>query len=424
MAKKITIQHLYTTTGTTAPTGLIEGEIAISHATGSEAIFLKNDKNDNEVKFIPKTQIESLISAATSGLATDVNISALTTDLTSHKNLKGSENKGSTLTFGHVTLVSGDISGITGHNDGLAASGYHTHGQYLTGVTGDSGQSIVSIIKDGVATIGLTTGITNQISSGATAYGWGNHANAGYAKNNDLTAHTNSGDIHVTKEQKNAWDTASSAITAFLDNNAAISGAVDTLREINEYLTGTGTSVETLLETLDDLTNTVSGNTDDITSLKGSVTGLQTDVQSKVETIDVVGNLSAVVTSTINEPKKYTITHTAASDQTSAITATNTATGFSFGSNFSFVNRIGYDKNGHVVSGSTQTLTLPDLPTADADTAGIVKIQYGALGIEEELLPQSTGVAADISHYHTQYVKFTDLGSNTDGTITISCGTY
>ena len=170
MAKKITIQHLYTTSGTTAPTGLIEGEIAISHATGSEAIFLKNDKNNNEVKFIPKTQIEKLINAATTGLASDDRISALTTNLSSHTNLKGIEKPGSIPTFGHVALESGDLSRITQYADGFAASSYHTHGQYLTGVTAGSGQPIVSIIEDGVAKIGLTTGITNQISSGVSAY--------------------------------------------------------------------------------------------------------------------------------------------------------------------------------------------------------------------------------------------------------------
>jgi hypothetical protein len=73
----------------------------------------------------------------------------------------------------------------------------------------------------------------------------------------------------------------------------------------------------------------------------------------------------------------------------------------------------------------TQTLTLPDLPTADADTAGIVKIQHGALGIEEELLPNPTGIAADVCHHHTQYVKYNDLTNyNGDGSLVISCGTY
>ena len=543
--KKITLQHWYTTGSTTAPTGLIEGEIAISHARGQEAIFIMPDENDGEVKFIPKTQIVSLINTklGEAGVATEGVISALTANLENH--ITG--NTADSTNLGHVKLVNENLNAgkfTSGNWDGYATGVKHTHSQYLSGVTAGNGQPIVSIIEDGVAKIGLTTGITKQIesgvsgytkivehetksgktdemghvkiaggdlsgntgttidgvaaasyhthgqylekrllstnngfekipgfngspssygikagtgitvdsngvsindeyqgkiASGATAYEWGNHKDAGYADNNDLTAlrnnvtaHTVNTTAHITREERTNWNNAANRINTFLDVETGATEALDSLHEIQEYLTGDGNSVKTLLESLNNLTDTVSGNTDDITTLKqnfeenGTVTVLQSDVERKVEKIDVSDNLSAVTgtTSTGSGVKKYTITHTPASTQASAITANNTAD-FSFGSNFSFVTRIGYDANGHVVSGSTQTLRLPELPAASADTAGIVKIKYGALGIEEELLPQSTGIAADVSHYHTQYVKYHDL-SNYNGSepLVISCGTY
>ena len=440
MAKKITIQHLYTTSGTTAPTGLIEGEIAISHKSGSEAIFLKPREESGqaleEIKFIPEVRIRKMFEEA--GIGSNNNVA------------DHIATSGDTSQIGHVRLVSGDVENIAEYKTGEAAAAYHTHGQYLEEslLNTDKGFQKTLGLNGGPSSYGIKagTGIAvdsngvsiisdyqTKITNGATAYDWGNHASVGYAKNTDLTTHTGNTEIHVTKTQKDAWDTAANRINTFLDVETGATEALDSLHEIQEYLTGSGNSVNTLLDSLNNLTDTVSRNTDDITNLKqnfednGTVSVLQSDVQRKVETIDVSGNLSATTgtTSTGSGVKKYTITHTPASTQSSAITATNTTTDLSFGSAFTIVDKIGYDANGHVVSGSTQTLTLPNLPAADEDTAGIVKIKSGALGIEEELLPNLTGIAADICHYHTQYVKYKDL-SNYKGSepLVISCGTY
>ena len=431
MAKKITIQHLYTTSGTTAPTGLIEGEIAISHKSGSEAIFLKPREESGqaleEIKFIPEVRIRKMFEEA--GIGSNNNVA-------DHIATSGDTSK-----IGHVRLVSGDVENIAEYKTGEAAAAYHTHGQYLEEslLNTDKGFQKTPDLNGGPSSYGIKagTGIAvdsngvsindeyqTKITNGATAYDWGNHASVGYAKNIDLTAHTGNTEIHVTKTQKEAWDTASSAITAFLDNNAAISGAVDTLREINEYLTGTGTSVETLLETLDDLTDAVSGNTDSISDLNTDVNMLKDNSASYIKTLFGDDHIK-VEKLTGTTTQAWALTHKPASTQESAITATNTTTGLSFGSAFTIVDKIGYDANGHVVSGSTQTLTLPNLPAANEDTAGIVKIKSGALGIEHELLPNPTGIAADVCHYHTQYVKYFDL-SDYKGTepLVISCGTY
>lgn len=404
MAKKITLQHWYTTGSTTAPTGLIEGEIAISHTTGNEAIFLKNDIDNNEVKFIPKTQIESLISAATSGLASDANISLLTTDLTSHKNLKGRDNKNLAPTYGHVALVSGDISGVTNYVEGVAASSYHTHGQYIA----------KDDISNGLET--YTNDAKEMLRVKAAADGGIIVDDNGVSINSGLTK---------------MWSDAADAINAFMNDNA-ISGAVDTLKEINEYLTGTGTSVETLLKTLDDLTDTVTGNTVDINTLSGTVSGNRGEIinlkKNKVDKVkDESGDNIKVNYGTTLGVNEYIIVHTSASTQNSAITATNDPTGLSFGSEFKIVDNIGYDKNGHVVSGSTQTLKLPSLLTGSTLNLGVVKLFVGNIPtpVDGTTPTPSAGLAASTSHWHDDYVKFTDLYSgNTSSNITISCGTY
>lgn len=517
MANKITIQHLYTT-GSSAPnaTALTYGEIAMATKTGDEAIFFKN-QSDEIVSFISSGKTLSLITEKTSGITSDENFIAHKNSLAKEFVLKPGTSQFNKDDAGHVLLVGGDLIYNTGETvvDGIAASPYHFHSQYLTGVTGDSGQPIVSLIENGVAKIGLTTGITNQINSGVSGYTrieshepkLGATGETGHVKlvGGDLSGNTgntingeaaashhihgqyiakddisnglemwskatgakemlrvkaapnggitvNANGVSINTELINNWNKAKRDIDAFFNNNAAISGAVDTLKEINEYLTGTGTSVETLLKTLDDLTDTVDNNTTAITQNRGNIsdindkigTGFTSDNTITSEINKLKGQQGDYVTSivgsgNINASKgqignKYTITHTSAGTQTSAITAANTATTLSFGSGFTIVNKIGYDANGHVVSGTTQTLKLPDLEnaqeikTTNQGTAGIVGIVGSSEIFDVDNLTsfpkQEFPVAAGIRHYHSQYIKLTDLSNNTGNTITISCGTY
>ena len=437
MAKKITIQHLYTTTGTTAPNDLINGEIAISHKSGSEAIFIKPRQESGqaleEIKFIPEVRIRKMFEEA--GIGSNNNVA------------DHIATSGDTRQIGHVSLVSGDVENIAEYKTGEAAAAYHTHGQYLEKrlLSTDKGFEKTPGLNGGPSSYGIKagTGIAvdsngvsiisdyqTNITNGATAYSWGDHKTEGYAKNTDLTtlrnsvtAHTGNTDIHVTTKDKNAWNKAKSDIDAFMVAAESGTTALDTLKEIQDFLTSDSGTVQTLLDNLSALTDTVSGNTDSISVLNADVNTLKSESGEHIKTLIGDDHIKAEKLPGVSQ--QWGLAHKSASTQASAITATNTTTGLSFGSEFKIVNNIGYDKNGHVVSGSTQTLTLPDLPTADADTAGIVKIQYGALGIEEELLPQSTGIAADVSHYHTQYVKYNDL-TNYNGSepLVISCGSY
>ena len=209
---------------------------------------------------------------------------------------------------------------------------------------------------------------------------------------------------------------------------------------------GTGSTVQTLLDNLSDLTDTVTVNTDnianlsgDVTNLSGDITNLTSRVNNKVQEIEASDNLTAT-TKDIGSNKKYTIKHTTAGTQTSEIKATNTSTGLSFGSGFTIVNQIGYDVNGHVVSGSTQTLNLPSLPYGETNgTYGIVTLLGGDLdAIPDDIYAvgqAAKSTAAHFQHIHSGYATRAELVSNyatkadlgmtiENGITTISCGTY
>lgn len=445
MAKKITIQHLYTTGSTTAPTGLIEGEIAISHKSGSEAIFIKErpaepGKTPEEIKFIPEVRIKKMFEEA--GIGSNDVITGLSKQLSDHIDVSGD-----TSNFGHVRLVSGGVENIAEYKTGEAAAAYHTHGQYLeesllntnkgfqyTPALGDIPKSYsvkagtgINVDSNGVS---INDEYQGKIASGATAYGWGDHKTAGYADNNDLTAlrndvtaHTSNTTVHVTQEEKTDWNAAVKRINTFLDVETGATEALDSLHEIQEYLTGSGNSVNTLLESLNNLTDTVSGNTNSISGLSLDVTTLIDESANYIKTLGgdkhiKVGKLPGV-------SQTWIITHNSASTENATITATNDTTGLSFGSEFKIVDKIGYDANGHVVSGSTQVLKLPVIPQASSGISGIVTTTYGDLKDYTDIPTKSQlYYAAHRNHTHSQYVRLADLNGNTGDIITISCGTY
>lgn len=70
--------------------------------------------------------------------------------------------------------------------------------------------------------------------------------------------------IHVTAQQKQDWQDATDAINAFLDDNATTDNVINTLKEIQEFLTSDDGTVETLLAD-------VKTNADAIDALEGVV---------------------------------------------------------------------------------------------------------------------------------------------------------
>ena len=485
MAKKIKIQHLYTTTGTTAPTGnlaLDYGEISISHTRGQEAIFIMSDENDGEVKFIPKTQIVSLIDTklGEAGVATEGVISALTANLENH--ITG--NTADSTNLGHVKLVNEDINDgkfTTGNWDGYATGVKHTHSQYLSGVTAGSGQPIVSIIEDGVAKIGLTTGITKQIESGVSGYtkivehesksgktdemghvkivGGDLSGNTGNTINGEAAAaqHThgqyiekskvsngldftspnqgerlvvkagtgitvNQNGVSINSDLLKKWNDAADDINLFMTSATGKTEAIDTLTEIQNFLSGDTTGVQAMLESISALTEDVESNTVAITANTEAINAL------KNEQFTIVSGTNIGLTNLMIDGKKQiTIKHTGPVND-SGVTNINVENNevIQHGSKLNIINRFVYDKNGHIISASTQELTIPNLPTGSETALGVVKVKSGVLTLLDELDNEDyPKTAASAAHGHTEYVKKNDLneykGTNP---LVISCGTY
>lgn len=405
MVKKITIQHLYTTGTTAAPAAstLTLGEIAISAGKDKEGIYFKNN-NDEVVKVLTSAQTRTMI------LETASSIEGFNEHI-GHKANNKVESE-SNNPYGHVKLVSGDLSGkyenYNDAGDGVAASAYHFHNQYFSFL--DSGKGLTTIIDN------INHPNEIGISIDDTTY----NKITGATPSSTFNDHTGNTEIHVTKTKQDAWDKAKSDIDAFMIAADSGNTALDTLKEIQDFLTSDDGTVQTLLENLSDLTDTVSGNTDSISGLSADVNMLKNESPNYIRSL--IGDDHITASKVPGTAQQWALTHTSASTQTSVINAENTTTGLSFGSEFEIVNKIGYDKNGHVVSGSTQMLKLPTLGMASTLAVGVSKLKDGDLSNITEI---TNGEAAASYHYHNQYVKYNDLTNyNGDGSLVISCGTY
>ena len=477
MAKKITIQHLYST-GTTKPdvTKLELGEIAICANAGNERIFTKNSEG-KLATFPTYEQVESLIDDATSGVVTDASFGELQSGLSKHitHDLADEVGTASGIT-GHVLLYNGDLKNGE-HAKGTAAGLGHTHSQYLTaetykgtitGITAGSGLTGGGTKTDGATgltlNVGAGTGIAvtddavsinetyqNKITSGVTAleglnthannkvlhldtgerekwneaYGWGNHASAGYAPNSGLVSHTSNTTMHITGEERANWNKAKNDIDAFLFATESATTAIDTLKELQDYIETHGTEAS-------EMTSAINQNTADINNINSTIGSgfdsgntISTNINALKQSMVVSGqggsNISVVVSTVNDGGKKITIAHTGTTAEVDYKVLTGTTTtALTWGGTFIVPTKISHDANGHYVSGTTSTFTMPSLPIASTQTPGIVQLQGGDL--KEET---STSRAAAANHKHSQYVSFADLSDNTkDDVIVISCGTY
>lgn len=470
MANKITIQHYYTT-GSTAPTSLELGEIAIAHSSGSEAIYIKNG-----VKFIPEGQIIKMFDEA--GIQSSGVTDNLSNQLNSHKITEANAN-----ILGHVKLVNGDLSGYTSDKlDGLAASPHHFHSQYLTGVTADSGLALASLVEgSGEVKIGLSTDTTNQINSGVSGYTkivehepkLGDTSNTGHVKlvGGDLSGETgsvvdgeaaaaqhthgqyiekskvsngldftspnqgerlvvkagtgitvNQNGVSINSDLLKKWNDAADDINLFMTSATGKTEAIDTLTEIQNFLSGDTTGVQAMLESISALTEDVESNTVAITANTEAINAL------KNEQFTIVSGTNIGLTNLMIDGKKQiTVKHTGPVND-SGVTNINVENDevIQHGSKLNIINSFVYDKNGHIISASTQELTMPNLPTGSEKALGVVKLKSGELTLVDELINEDRSkTAAGVAHGHTEYVKLIDLYSgNTSSNITISCGTY
>lgn len=109
MAKKIKIQHLYTTGSTVPSSNILElGEIALSLSAKSEGIYFKN-ADEEIVKVLTSGQTVDLINNS----IPEINPENFGNATTSAK--------------GVTKIISGDVSTVTEYKDAEAAASYHNH---------------------------------------------------------------------------------------------------------------------------------------------------------------------------------------------------------------------------------------------------------------------------------------------------------
>ena len=481
MAKKITIQHLYNTGKTLPDVSKLEfGEIAICANAGNERIYTKNS-NGGLAAFPTLEQVESLIDEATNGVITDANFGELQSQVNTHiNNTFASDATATNRSYGHVILVNADLNG--GENTNGAAAGLgHTHsqyqpvGNYLTGVTAGSGLAIVGVIANGDVELQLDGDTNNRLNSGVTAYNWGNHADAGYAKNDDLTSHTGNNDIHVTAQDKTNWNETRERLNLFLDESGTTESTLDSIIEFQKWFETHGTSASNMQTAITKNTTDISAisgvvknNTTAITNnannisllstslnnISGSISTISQTVSNNETTINniklnyvdnIVSGANINVTSAssgANKGKTFTISHITPIDDSEAtnidFTNKNSGTTLTWGGKFTTLSSLKYDKNGHIINTGASTFILPTLNTGNTTTFGVVKLYEGELTLEDALVGTGeSGIAVGKGHSHNQYattdsvnttlneyIKFSDLSANTGDVIVISCGTY
>lgn len=121
--------------------------------------------------------------------------------------------------------------------------------------SGTDSSSFVTVnvtLTDGKLAEGAIAVTTNDIAKASELATVKATANAAATKE-ELTAHTGNSDIHVTSELKSKWDNTSAQLATFLAD-ASISGpAIDTLKEIQDYITSDGSAAADMLAAIEDV---------------------------------------------------------------------------------------------------------------------------------------------------------------------------
>ena len=133
--------------------------------------------------------------------------------------------------------------------------------------TGETGKTQTYTIK------------TTNIASASDLLDVSTKANAAATKT-ELTDHTDNGNIHVTAEQKTNWQNATDAINAFLADNDASNTALDTLKEIQDFLSSDTGTVETLLSDVAQNKEDISTNASNIDDVSTRVNSLENDTHT------------------------------------------------------------------------------------------------------------------------------------------------
>ena len=90
----------------------------------------------------------------------------------------------------------------------------------------------------------------------------------------NLNTHATDTDIHITAQERTDWNAAKSAIDAFLDENAVSDDVVNTLKEIQEYITKDGSVAKDMLDAIDAAQDAADQAQADVDALEGVVSTL------------------------------------------------------------------------------------------------------------------------------------------------------
>lgn len=120
--------------------------------------------------------------------------------------------------------------------------------------------------------------------------------------NNVLTAHTGKTDIHITSDERAAWNKAKEDIDVFLSGNTV--KALDTLKEIQDYISKDGEAANNLVSAIasaQTAADTAQSGVDNLVSLVG--TGFTNNNTVRNEINNIKGNISDATTSiTVDSP--------------------------------------------------------------------------------------------------------------------------
>lgn len=202
---------------------------------------------------------DSVASGNVEGLATALSGKAPNNHASS-ANTYGLGNSGTT--YGHVKLATGDLKNV-GYTEGVAAASSHSHSQYLTGYT----ESYKGTISGVTAGDGLKGGGTK--SSGVT----GVTLNVGEGTGITVTADA----VSISAEYQNKIASGASAYTmvnAFLKDATMTGNAIDTLIEIQNYITSDGQAADEMLSAITSAQTTATSALTEATKYKGTISGV------------------------------------------------------------------------------------------------------------------------------------------------------
>lgn len=134
------------------------------------------------------------------------------------------------------------------------------------------------------------------------------------ASNDDLTAHTTNGNIHVTTDDKEKWNNAANKVDVIL-SGTGVEGVIDTFIDFNTWLTEHGNEVS-------GMQNAITTNANSITSLTKTVTDNYTTLEGLINNevtarTEAISSLTNLVNTKANQSDLDTLTTSATTLQNS-----------------------------------------------------------------------------------------------------------